>query len=74
MTNNATSPCETPHATSQCPYSIVYEIQVNNLAEDIKELKARIQSLETTLARGVLLLVANLVAVVISLGQQLLQT
>jgi hypothetical protein len=52
---------------------MVYEIQVNNLAEDIKELKARVQSLETTLARGVLLLVANLVAVVISLGQQLLQ-
>jgi len=53
---------------------MVYDVQVANLAEDIKELKARVQSLEATLARGVLLLVANLVAVVISLGQQLLQT
>ncbi len=68
MNSNATAPCD----TERCPYGIVYEIQVNNLAEDIKELKARVQDLETTLARGVLLLVANLVAVVISLGQQLL--
>jgi hypothetical protein len=74
MSNASTIPCDAAPASERCPYSIVYEIQVNNLAEDIKELKARVQSLETTLARGVLLLVANLVAVVISLGQQLLTT
>jgi len=73
MSNASTIPCDAAPAGERCPYSIVYEIQVANLAEDIKELKARVQSLETTLARGVLLLVANLVAVVISLGQQLLQ-
>ena len=56
-----------------CPYGRVYEVQVDNLAEDIKELKARVRNLETTLARGLLLLVANLVAVVVSLGEQLLQ-
>lgn len=56
-----------------CPYGMVYEVQVDNLAEDIKELKARVRNLETTLARGLLLLVANLVAVVVSLGEQLLQ-
>lgn len=72
MTNNATSPCETSHSANQCPFGMVYEIQVNNLAEDIKDLKSRVDRLEATLARGVLLLVANLVAVIISLGQQLL--
>jgi len=51
---------------------MVYEVHVSNLAEDIKDLKVRVDRLEATLARGVLLLVANLVAVIISLGQQLL--
>ena len=57
----------------RCPYSMVHDVQMSNLAEDIKELHARVRSLETTLTRGVMLLVANLVAVIVSLGQQLLQ-
>ncbi|MCL4694376.1 MAG: hypothetical protein KJ060_17940 [Candidatus Hydrogenedentes bacterium] len=72
MTNNATSPCEAPLSASQCPFGMVYEIQINNLAEDIRDLKARVDRLEAILTRGVVLLVANLVAVIISLGQQLL--
>ncbi|MCC6489010.1 MAG: hypothetical protein IT364_16035 [Candidatus Hydrogenedentes bacterium] len=57
----------------RCPYNMVHDVQMNNLAEDIKELHLRVRSLETTLTRGVMLLVANLVAVIVSLGQQLLQ-
>ncbi|MCC6697972.1 MAG: hypothetical protein IT365_20270 [Candidatus Hydrogenedentes bacterium] len=59
--------------SERCPYSMVHDVQMNNLAEDIKELHVRVRNLETTLTRGVMLLVANLVAVIVSLGQQLLQ-
>jgi hypothetical protein len=55
----------------KCPYGIVYELQAKNLSEDLHELKERVKSLETTLAWGVMLLVANLVAVSVSLFQQL---
>lgn len=57
----------------RCPYSMVHDVQMSNLAENIKELHLRVRNLETTLTRGVMLLVANLVAVIVSLGQQLLQ-
>ena len=39
--------------------------------EDLQELKARVAQVETTLARGVLLLVANLAGMVITLARQL---
>lgn len=58
---------------SACVCGRVYEVQVNNLSEDLKELKDRVQRLEATLARGVLLLVANLAGVAVSLAQQLLR-
>ena len=54
-------------------YSALAELQFRNLSRDIDELKDRVRRLEATLARGVLLLVANLVAMVISLAQQLLR-
>ncbi|MBI4556570.1 MAG: hypothetical protein HY706_03220 [Candidatus Hydrogenedentes bacterium] len=59
---------------SNCPYELVHEIQFRHLSGDIEELKQRVRSLESTLARGVVLLVANLAGVVMSLAQQLLKT
>lgn len=55
-----------------CPYERVYAVEVRNIREDLRELKVRVGRLEATIARGVLLLVANLVGVVMSLAQQLL--
>jgi hypothetical protein len=49
-------------------------VKLANLAEDLRELKDRVQRLESTLARGVMLLVANLVAVVITLLQQIIRS
>lgn len=56
-----------------CAFAQVYEVETRNLTEDVRELKDRVKSLETTLTRGILLLVANLAGVVITLAQQLLQ-
>ena len=58
----------------ECSCRKAYEIQLGNLREDVMEVKERVQRLETTLARGVMLLIANLTAVTISLAQQLIQT
>lgn len=55
-----------------CPYEPLYAVQMNNVREDIREVKDRVGCLESTLARGVLLLVANLIGVSITLAQQLL--
>jgi hypothetical protein len=51
---------------------MAYSVQFANLSEDLKELKSRVRCLETTLARGVMLLVANLVGVIMTLVQQML--
>ncbi|MBX7259068.1 MAG: hypothetical protein K1Y02_22085 [Candidatus Hydrogenedentes bacterium] len=56
-----------------CAFAQVYEVETRNLTEDVRELKDRVKSLETTLVRGIMLLVANLVGVVVTLAQQLLQ-
>ncbi len=57
-----------------CAFREAHEIQVLNLKDDLIELKQRVGHLETTLARAVMLLVANLVAVSLSLAQQLAQS
>ena len=57
-----------------CACTHVYDVKLANLAEDLRELKDRVQRLESTLARGVMLLVANLVAVVITLLQQIMRS
>ena len=54
-------------------YSALAELQFRNLAGDMNELKDRVRSLEVTLGRGVLLLVANLAGMAISLAQQLVR-
>ena len=53
-----------------CRYEMAYAVQFQNLRDDLKELKDRVRSLETTLARGVALLLANLVGVIMTLAQQ----
>ncbi len=55
-----------------CPYEPLHALQMNNVREDIREVKDRVACLESTLARGVLLLVANLIGVSITLAQQLI--
>ncbi|GMU91691.1 MAG: hypothetical protein AMXMBFR4_07490 [Candidatus Hydrogenedentota bacterium] len=55
-----------------CVCGRVFEVQAANLAEDLRELKQRVEKLETTLGRGVMLLLANLAGVVVTLAQQLL--
>lgn len=55
-----------------CRYERVYAVQFANLTDDLKELKERVKCLEATLARGVLLLVANLAGVTAMLLRQVL--
>ena len=56
-----------------CACSKVTELRLENLGDDLRELKDRVQRLETTLTRGVMLLIANLAAVVVTLAQQLIR-
>ena len=56
-----------------CPHERVHAVEYRALTENLLDLKSRVDKLELTLGRGVLLLVANLVAVVISMAQQFLQ-
>ncbi len=50
-----------------CPHERVHQIEYRQLDQNLNELKTRVGRVETTLARGVLLLVANLAGVVITL-------
>lgn len=61
-----------PLSRETCPDWRVHELEFKNLHTDLSELKDRVQRLEATLARGVMLLVANLVGVVLTLAQQLI--
>ena len=55
-----------------CPFERAHQVEFENFSEDLREVKARVGRLETTLARGVMLLVANLTGVVAMLVRQLL--
>ncbi len=55
-----------------CPHEMAFTVQFKGLREDLKDLKDRVARLESTLARGVLLLVANLAGMVVTLAHQLL--
>lgn len=68
---NLTAKPVTTEESAVCPYKLVHDIQWASLREDLCELKTRVQRLEATLARGVTLLVANLVGVIVSLLHQL---
>lgn len=54
-----------------CPIERVFELEYRNLRGGLDEVKSRVQRLETAAARGVMLLVANLAAVIAVLAQQL---
>jgi len=56
-----------------CRYEKAYGVQFESLRDDLRELKERVRRLETALERGVMLLVANLVGMVITLAQQLIK-
>lgn len=56
----------------RCGLDRVHEVEMRGLREDLRELKERVSRLEATLARGVLLLVANLAGVVVTLARGLL--
>lgn len=56
-----------------CRYALANDARFEAIREDLRDLKARVARLETTLARGVLLLVANLAGVAMSLAQQILR-
>jgi hypothetical protein len=55
-----------------CAFERVASVEFRNIGEDLKELKARVGTLEATLARGVMLLIANLAVMVVHLVQRLL--
>ncbi len=57
-----------------CPHERVHKIEYRQLTENLKEVKDRVERVETTLARGVLLLVVNLAAMVVSLAREFIQS
>ncbi len=57
-------------ACDPCPYELAYKVQFEGLNKDLTELNERVRRLESTLARGIMLLVANLVGVSVTLAQQ----
>lgn len=56
--------------TEPCRYEMAYSVQFQHLREDLGEVKDRVKRLELTLGRGVLLLLANLVGMVMMLVQR----
>ncbi len=58
----------------ECPLGKVHEVEFRVLKEALDEVKARVSGLESTLARGVILLVANLVGMVMTLARAFVQS
>ena len=56
-----------------CPHARIHGLEYRVLGEGLSNLKERVGRLETTLRRGVMLLVVNLVAVIVTLAQGFLQ-
>lgn len=70
MTNSEGTAME--NETPLTAHERLYELQFENLNRDLNEVKDRVKSLEVALARGVMLLVANLAGVVTVLAEQIL--
>ena len=62
-----TSTCES------CPQREVNEVEFRLLDTKLRDLKERVEKLETAMGRGLMLLVANLVGIVVGLAQQIMQ-
>jgi len=52
---------------SYCAMGMVYEERFARFASELAELRRRIEKVETTLSRGVTLLVANLAGIIVML-------
>jgi len=61
------SPC------GECPQREVNEVEFRLLDTKLRDLKERVEKLETAMGRGLMLLVANLVGIVVSLAQQMVE-
>lgn len=57
-----------------CPHERVHRIEYEQLTRNLDELKARVGRVEANIARGVLLLVANLAGVIVTLLQAYIET
>ncbi len=55
-----------------CQYEKANAVQFQSLRDDLSELKDRVRRLEEAIARGVALLIANLVGIVITLAGQII--
>ena len=55
-----------------CAYERVAAVEFRNLNADIEEVRDRVERLEAVLSRGINLLTANLVGVVLMLAQQVM--
>jgi len=59
-----TPPCES------CPIEKVHQVEYRALNESLREVKDRVSRLETTITRGFVLLVANLMGMVMTLARE----
>jgi hypothetical protein len=55
-----------------CAYERVAAVEFRNLNADIEEVRDRVERLEAVLSRGINLLIANLVGVLLMLAQQVM--
>lgn len=60
-----------PNCTD-CPQREVHEVEFRLLDGKLRDVKDRVEKLETAMTRGLMLLVANLAGIVIGLAQQVL--
>lgn len=61
-----------PESCESCPQREVHNAEFRLLESKLMDVKERVGRMETTIARGILLLVANLAGVVMSLAQEFL--
>ena len=61
-----TSTCE------ECPQREVNEVEFRLLDTKLRDLKERVEKLETAMSRGLMLLVANLAGIIVGLVQQVM--
>jgi hypothetical protein len=61
------------HCDDRCSFERAAEVEFRGLAEDIHEIRDRVMRLEQTLARGVLLLLANLAGLAATMAQGMLR-
>lgn len=59
-------------ACDACRFQQVAQVEFRNLRDDLGELKTRVHDLERTLARGVMLLIANLAGLLVAIAKELL--